>query len=733
MYMKQFILSFLCLIPGLLFAENITIDEAKTIANKFFNNNDSRLKSVSNAQWELVYTGNKSKTKSFSEAANPALYVFNNTKDKGFIIVAGDDRAKKVLGYSTEDNFSTEDMPVNLENWLYGLENEINYLRSNSNETDAEIKAETSEEIGNVVVDIETALWGQKTPFNGKCPMIGNAHTITGCVTAATVIVMRHHKWPDCGTGTIPGYIAEGNLRVPSTVLGEVYKWDIMPLDYRYGYTDEQASTVASVMFHTASMAKAQFNLTEVNANSSDMARKLKEHMKYDRTTTNLYARANYDSDEWTDMVKKELDENRPIVYSGYTKGDLGHAFVIDGYTDNEYYHVNWGWNGRSNGYFTLGALITDIGTFSDMQAGIFGMKPAYNGVHTPDKENLRFIDIKVAPNWNVAPGGIYTKAKNFTKGSTYQMELRGVTNVGNKHYKGDVVIAVTDAENNIKEVLHTFTDYEARYDWEHMLEKKFSVTINVDIEPGYRIRALYRDTETQKLIPIRGNQEKNKCVWDLPLNFDFKVNKDDKSTVSILPNSYGLEFYGHVEIPKTVTLGTKEYTVTRINNDAFSGCTGITELSLPISLEEIEVSAFADCVNLTKITSLNPTPPSFFIYAHPVNPFAENVYQNATLEVIKGYSKNYKSARNWSKFANIKEIIVTGVENTVVSNATVTSAGNEIIINGAEEGSEVKVFTIDGRYIANFTANGVTASVNVANGIYIVVVDGKSQKVAVQ
>ena len=40
-----------------------------------------------------------------------------------------------------------------------------------------------------------------------------------------------------------------------------------------------------------------------------------------------------------------------------------GHAFVVDGCNSNGYYHVNWGWNGMSNGYFVLTDLTpTDQG-----------------------------------------------------------------------------------------------------------------------------------------------------------------------------------------------------------------------------------------------------------------------------------------------------------------------------------------------------------------------------------
>ena len=44
-------------------------------------------------------------------------------------------------------------------------------------------------------------------------------------------------------------------------------------------------------------------------------------------------------------MVKKELNEKRPILYNGASK-EVGHEFVLDGYDKNNLVHVNWGWGG---------------------------------------------------------------------------------------------------------------------------------------------------------------------------------------------------------------------------------------------------------------------------------------------------------------------------------------------------------------------------------------------------
>jgi hypothetical protein len=52
---------------------------------------------------------------------------------------------------------------------------------------------------------------------------------------------------------------------------------------------------------------------------------------------------------EYRDIIKNELDYNRPVLSQGYGSGyGGGHAWNIDGYSGNNV-HCNWGWGGSSN------------------------------------------------------------------------------------------------------------------------------------------------------------------------------------------------------------------------------------------------------------------------------------------------------------------------------------------------------------------------------------------------
>ena len=60
--------------------------------------------------------------------------------------------------------------------------------------------------------------------------------------------------------------------------------------------------------------------------------------------------------------------------------------------------------------------------------------------------------------------------------------------------------------------------------------------------------------------------------------------------------NEYSYEYAGKVEIPESVTYNGKTYSVTSIGNEAFVGCTGLTNITIPNSVTSIGNYAFSGC-----------------------------------------------------------------------------------------------------------------------------------------
>ena len=206
---------------------------------------------------------------------------------------------------------------------------------------------------GNIVVYLETASWGQGYPFNEQCwtSYGGTTHAKTGCVSTAYAIVMRYHKFPKEGTAN-----KLYNCQAPTYVelTDRIYDWDNMPLVYDGNWTEAQIYEVSKIMSHLAHANFSSFGSGATTANEERETARLNRYFNYPKIAAS-YQR-DYTKEQWEEMIRESLDNGCPVPYASNNSGtgDTRHMFVIDGYTDNGYFHFNFGWNGGGNGWFKL-------------------------------------------------------------------------------------------------------------------------------------------------------------------------------------------------------------------------------------------------------------------------------------------------------------------------------------------------------------------------------------------
>lgn len=523
---KTLLLFFLSLLfsGGALSAREVTAEQARQTATRFWQSTPKTRGEIA-PSWQLVRDSESAATR--SSGAHPAYYVFDNTAGPGFVIVAGDDVAMPVLGYSFDSEFPSGTLPPNLQAWLDGLRETVDKARATGWKAESHVTQAWASTHGSTpVVKLETALWNQDDPYNRLCPTYQGSPTYTGCTTTALTIVMHYHQWPERGTGSLPSYTTKSyGISVPGFALGHAYDWANMKPKYAYTYqgnasdyeytytafTETEATAVATLMRDCAVMLQSDFGPDGTGAYTSDIPNRLIDHMGYDRQTRWLY-RPNYSTAEWNRIMQDELNNDRPIIYSGYN-AQSGHAFVLDGYTNDNYYSVNWGWGGYCNGYFLLTALdpegqgIGGSDHYNNDQIAVVGMQPdAGNSAY----EELRFVEY-TDPETGRTYKGI-TVEGNIARGETIQIYAGLICNYGNLPFSGEMKVAVTDQDNRIIRDIYTqqIRDLGVNYGYNVYC----SLNINFTLRPGYRIRTLYRnDTATEWSI-VRGNDEQG-CIWD--------------------------------------------------------------------------------------------------------------------------------------------------------------------------------------------------------------------------
>ena len=482
------------LLPMVAEAAPVTVQQAREKAVEFFmTGSNSRAVPTLELAWS-----DRSLSRGSEEAA---LYIFNRTDRPGFVMMAGDDVAAPVLGYSFEHAAGDlDEMPAHIRYYLDGLSEQIEALRASGAATNAawagELKA------GTPVRELPTALWDQGEPFNRECPVMSNGNrTVTGCVQTAAAIMIKYNRWPDSFTSevTVPGYrTAELGLDVPGRTLRS-YDFDKMPDTYYQGqYTDEQAAEVARLMADLGVMDRADYG-PETGAHYSRLEWALGEYMRYSKQASYV-TRAGYSDDEWAALIKKEIDANRPLLYDGQGQQG-GHAFVLDGYDTENYFRFNWGWGGQLNGYFVVKNLTPGNFNFSSDQGAIINLIPDKQGT-TVHNNNLLLG--KATLNNGKTVNGLEVDVTTITPNTPFNAQML-CWNASETMYSGKLAVVVASKEREVKEVVSAEIPMQlsgSSYSSDGMSYAGYyaeftGCTIKQPLFPGARLRVAYWNSGT--------------------------------------------------------------------------------------------------------------------------------------------------------------------------------------------------------------------------------------------
>ena len=360
-------------------AAQVSEVDARQVADMFFSARPTR--SVAKAApvaTRLSYTANQQR-----------FYVFDRGALGGFVVVSGDDRLPQVLGYGESGDFSAPDLPPSLRYWLDEMDRQIAFLQSHD---DAVAHRPAPRETG--VGPLMTTIWNQDWPYNLLCPTysdnVGNtSRAVTGCVATAAAQIMNYHQWPPVGTGS-HSYVCNVNNMTETELSADfsqsTYRWDLMLDSYDENSSEESCEAVAKLMSDVGISMDMDYGSSSGARERDAMLALVRYFGYYDKCY--LMNRDNYGAEEWDQMLVDEISANRPILYCGYdlsTSTGGGHAFVVDGFNTDGYFHLNWGWGGHYDGYFLVSALAPGGMDFKYMQDGMFGVVPAHEGASVND------------------------------------------------------------------------------------------------------------------------------------------------------------------------------------------------------------------------------------------------------------------------------------------------------------------------------------------------------------
>jgi hypothetical protein len=296
------------------------------------------------------------------------FYVFNIDGDQGYVIVSSDDKIKPILAYSFEGGFNHDNMAPAQKEFLKYFGDCIAFASTNEMEISEKISSEWEELVSfypgkeyqqkvtspNLLKNIN---WNQGWPYNAQCPVDAeatytNGHVPVGCVATAMLQVMKYYNWPPSGEGSKyhSSFFNGGYGNITINFANQTYDWYAMP-----NQASAQVNTELGKINYHAGVAVSMYWGADGSGSQTDkIVTALETYFKYS-TSCQYVSKSSYTETNWKNLIKAQIDAEKPVVYSG-SSTTTGHAWNCDGYQD-ETFHMNWGWGGAGNGYYTLDNL----------------------------------------------------------------------------------------------------------------------------------------------------------------------------------------------------------------------------------------------------------------------------------------------------------------------------------------------------------------------------------------
>jgi len=310
---------------------------------------------------------------------------------EGWLLMSRDYSALPVLAFSLTGNFVIPPADMNDNRFVYlsGYEKQLmSSTAEKSSVTDRRWDPSfyfTKSASGIASVNVSPLIrvtWNQGSTWNRFCPADAagpGGHTYVGCVAVSMAQAMSVYGAPSTGKGSNQ-YIHPVYGYISANFGATTYDWKNM------GQATPDDNN-ALILYHCAVSVSMDFAPDGSGTlTSAAAATAMKSYFYYSQKMT--WVKRGTDTELWKSRLDENLVGGRPIIYSGFpATGSVGHAFNIDGVFNSNYYHVNWGWSGVNNGYYTIDNLKPGTSDFTKDQAAIFNIQPYYypTGVELSD------------------------------------------------------------------------------------------------------------------------------------------------------------------------------------------------------------------------------------------------------------------------------------------------------------------------------------------------------------
>ena len=405
--MKRFILltALATILASMAFAQNISLDEGKNIAKNIISERFAAMG---------INPNNYKVANSYTETydGTDVFHVYN-LEPSGFVIISASKSVEPILAFSHESQCSATERHPAIKATLKSYAEQISFsIKSNmsANEhTIAEWEHYSQENFTpravRTVAPLLITKWNQGKYFNTDCPQDSrgaDGHVVVGCVATAIAQVFNYFRYPTQGSGSYgydhPDY---GHLEV--NFAEQHYDYDYMPVkptDYN--------ENLARLLYNIGVSVDMNYGPNGSGMTNHKGAYTMRNYFGYNDEARYIFKDSlptiipdDIENDTvipdsiWNGILVNHLDRKIPLYYAGW--GDYeyvsGHAFVFDGYSDSTRYHINWGWGGSYDGFFTISNLSPGGSNFRLAHEVIINATPKYETQSCDGLKEINFYE----------------------------------------------------------------------------------------------------------------------------------------------------------------------------------------------------------------------------------------------------------------------------------------------------------------------------------------------------
>lgn len=323
------------------------------------------------------FKGGNATVETVSQEGVPMYYIVRFEKG-GWALISAEDTVDPLLGYSFDSEYVSDGQPAWVQSWLKDYTDQIKLARKSPAlqrhyRWAGDVVTRASEDRIEPLVPVK---WNQGVPYNAYCPAAtggpgGRAYV--GCVAVAMGQALSVIRYPLRGTGTKSYYSNQAGTVLSVNFDNEPdYDWDAI-LSGANNYDE-----VARLLYHCGVLIDMEYSAEGSGAITDNIPGYFKTYYGFPETCV-CYSRDTYPGGDaaWHTLMQSELKRGRCVIYAGNEGNKVGHCFNLDGWDGFEQYHINWGWGGQNNGYYTLNNLGDDIqGSYPDNHRAVVGVAP---------------------------------------------------------------------------------------------------------------------------------------------------------------------------------------------------------------------------------------------------------------------------------------------------------------------------------------------------------------------